>query len=97
MNAYDIIIRPIISEKGMAETQDKKYVFEVAKSATKPQIKAAIEQVFKGAKVEKVNTIRYDGKPKRQGRTSGYTSSWKKAYVTLTPKSKPIEFFEGLK
>jgi len=97
MNAYDIIIRPIISEKGMEGVTNKKYVFEVAKDATKPQIKSAVEAVFKGAKVEKVNIIRYDGKPKRQGKTSGYTSSWKKAYVTLTPKSKPIEFFEGLK
>jgi len=97
MNAYDIIIKPIISEKGMAETGNKKYVFKVAINATKPQIKAAVEQVFKGAKVEKVTTIRYDGKPKRQGKTSGYTSAWKKAYVQLTEKSKPIEFFEGLK
>ena len=97
MNIYDIIKRPIISEKSMAETATKKYVFEVDKHATKPEIKAAVEHVFKGAKVQKVTTIRYDGKPKKQGKTSGKRPDWKKAYVQLTPDSKPIEFFEGLK
>jgi large subunit ribosomal protein L23 len=96
MNGYDIIIRPILSEKSFATIKTKKYTFEVAKNATKSQIKAAIEEIFKGVKVAKVNTARYDGKPKRQGRTEGTTASWKKAYVQLTPDSKPIEFFEGL-
>ena len=97
MNLYDIIKRPIISEKSMADTSTKKYVFEVDKQATKPQIKAAVEYVFKGAKVQKVTTIRYDGKPKKQGKHEGRRPDWKKAYVQLTPDSKAIEFFEGLK
>ena len=96
MNHFDVIIRPILSEKSFADTKDKKYTFEVQKDATKSQIKNAVEKCFKGVKVAKVNTTRYDGKPKRQGRTSGYTASWKKAYVQLTKDSKSIEFFDGL-
>jgi len=71
------------------------YTFEVHKSATKDRIKKAVEEIFK-VKVEKVNTARYDGKPKRQGRTAGTTAAWKKAYVQLTAESKAIEFFESL-
>ena len=95
MNAYDIIRRPIITEKGNEGIEDKKYTFVVAKEATKPQIKAAVEQIFK-VKVKKVNTVNVRGKFKRQGRNEGYTSSYKKAYVQLTADSKAIEFFESM-
>lgn len=92
---YDIIIKPLLSEKGFSGIQDKKYAFIVEKKATKTQIKKAVEKIFK-VKVEKVNTLNTKGKLKRQGRTEGYTSSSKKAYVTLKKDSKPIEFFESL-
>ena len=95
MNAYDIILRPVITEQSMADVAEKKYVFQVAMNANKTEIKAAVEEVF-GVKVEKVNTLRTLGKIKRQGRTSGRTPEIKKAYVTLKKDSKPIEFFEGL-
>ena len=94
--AYDIIKRPIITEQSMAETEAKKYTFEVAKSANKIEIKNAVEQIF-GVKVAKVNTINYDGKAKRLGAARpGRRKSWKKAYVQLTQDSKTIEFFEGM-
>ena len=93
---YDILRRPIISEKSMAQTDLKKYVFEVAKDAGKIEIKNAIEEVF-GVKVDKVNTMIVKGKPKRVGRNpEGKTSDWKKAFVRLTDSSKTIEFFEGM-
>ncbi len=95
MTAYDIIIEPILSEKSYDGISDKKYTFKVQKTATKTQIKAAVEQIF-GVKVEKVNTANYDGKVKRMGRNEGRTSSYKKAIVTLTADSKAIEFFESL-
>ena len=95
IKGYDIIIRPILSEKSFATIKQKMYTFEVKKDATKPQIKKAIEDIFK-VKVEKVNTANFDGKPKRHGRHEGTTASWKKAYVQLTKDSKPIEFFESL-
>ena len=80
-NVYDIIIRPIITERGMAATADKKYTFEVAPSAGKIEIKDAVEKIF-GVKVAKVNTINYDGKTKRMGAgRPGTRKSWKKAYV----------------
>ena len=95
-NVYDIIIRPIITERSMAATSDKKYVFEVAPSAGKIEIKNAVEKIF-GVKVEKVNTIRMEGKEKRQGAApAGRRASWKKAMVKLTADSKTIEFFEGM-
>ena len=94
--AYDIIIRPVITEQSMEATELKKYVFLVAESANKTEIKLALEAIFKDIKVEKVNTLRTIGKIKRQGRTSGRTPEIKKAYVTLTKDSKPIEFFEGM-
>ena len=95
-NVYDIIIRPIITERSMAATSDKKYVFEVAPSAGKIEIKNAVEKIF-GVKVAKVNTINYDGKTKRMGAgRPGTRKSWKKAYVQLTKDSKTIEFFEGM-
>lgn len=95
MNAYDIIKKPVISEKSNAGIADKKYVFVVDGRADKPQIKAAVEEIF-GVTVQKVNVVNVRGKLKRQGRTEGYTASYKKAYVKLTADSKPIEFFESL-
>ena len=93
---HDIILRPVLSEASYEGFADKRYVFEVLKTANKTEIKHALEAVFKGIKVEKVNTLRTIGKIKRQGRTSGRTPEIKKAYVTLTKDSKPIEFFEGM-
>ena len=95
MRTYDIIKKPILSEKTYAEIQNKKYAFVVDKSANKVEIKYAIEQIF-GVKVKSVNTVNVNGKLKRQGKTQGYTSDYKKAYVTLTADSKAIEFFESL-
>ena len=95
MRAQDIIIRPIITEKSMLGVADKKYTFEVAKSATKIDIARAVEELFK-VKVAKVNTVHVRGQLRRQGRYEGYTRSWKKAFVTLTKDSKTIEFFEGM-
>ena len=92
----DIIIRPIITEASMQGLADKKYTFEVAKTANKVEIKKAIEEIFKGTKVLDVNTCRVNGKPKRLGVHMGKTSSWKKAVVTLTADSKTIEFFDGM-
>ena len=95
-SAYDIIRKPIITEQSMEATADKKYVFEVAVSANKTEIKKAIEEIF-GVSVEKVNTIRMIGKKKRTGRyPEGRRANWKKAVVKLTADSKTIEFFEGM-
>ena len=95
--AHDIIIRPIITEAAMDLMASKKYVFEVRKDATKPEIAKAVETVF-GSKVKVacVRTINMKKKPKRLGVHFGYTSEWKKAIVTLTADSGEIEFFEGL-
>ena len=94
--AYDIIRRPVITEQSMADTENKKYVFEVAKDATKIEIAKAVEEVF-GVKVVKVNTLRVNGKLKRTGAyPQGRRAAYKKAIVTLTPDSKTIEFFEGM-
>jgi large subunit ribosomal protein L23 len=97
-NAYDIIKRPILTEKAYEGIEDKRYVFEVDIRANKAEIKKAVETVFAddGVKVEKVNTLRTIGKMKRQGRTEGRTPETKKAYVTLKKDSKPIKFFEGM-
>ena len=95
MTAYDIIIRPIITEQSMEDLDIKKYVFEVAKDAGKIEIKNAIEEIF-GVKVIKVNTINVNGKQKRMGANVGRTSSWKKAVVKLSQDSKTIELFEGM-
>lgn len=97
-HAQDIIIRPIITEAAMDMMAAKKYVFEVAKDATKPEIAKAVEEVFQASKVKVacVRTISMKKKPKRLGVHSGYTSEWKKAIVTLTADSGEIEFFEGL-
>ena len=95
MAAQDIIVRPIITEKSMLGATDKKYTFEVAKKANKIEIAKAVEEIF-GVKVAKVNTVNVRGRLRRQGRNQGYTRAWKKAYVTLKPDSKDIEFFEGM-
>lgn len=95
MVAQDIIISPVISEKSMLGTAMKKYTFKVAKNANKIEIAKAVEELF-GVKVSKVNTLNVRGRLKRQGRTQGYTPSWKKAIVTLTEDSKSIEFFDGM-
>jgi len=90
---YDIIRRPIITERTSELMEDKKYVFEVDRRVNKTEIKQAVEAIFK-VKVTSVNTINVPGKPKRYGRYSGYTSEWKKAIVTLSPDSKELAFFE---
>ena len=96
MTAYDIIIRPVITERSMAAVAEKKYVFEVAKTAGKIEIKKAVEEIF-GVKVASVNTLNVPGKAKRLGAgRPGTRKSWKKAYVQLTQDSKTIEFFEGM-
>ena len=96
MNAYDIILRPVITEQSMESVADKKYVFQVAINANKTEIKAAVEEIF-GVKVSKVNTVRMQGKMKRTGAyPMGRRAAYKKAIVTLTADSKTIEFFEGM-
>lgn len=92
---YDIILRPVLTEKSYDAMNEKKYSFEVAVDAGKTEIKQAVETIF-GVKVEKVNTMRIEGKMKRQGKTEGRRPERKKAYVTLTEASKGIEFFEGM-
>jgi len=94
-SAYDIIIKPIITERSMESVSEKKYVFEVARDANKIEIKKAIETIF-GVKVKDVNTINVSGKMKRQGVHIGRTAARKKAIITLTEDSKPIEIFEGM-
>ena len=93
--AQDIIIKPIITEESMRGAADRKYTFQVAKDANKIEIAKAVEELF-GVEVEKVNTISVRGKFRRQGRVGGFTASSKKAVITLTEKSKGIEFFEGM-
>ena len=95
MVAHDVIVRPILSEKSYADIANKKYTFEVAKSANKTQVKKAIEEIFK-VKVESVNISNVYGKIKRQGKHEGLTGSYKKAIVQLTSDSKTIEFFDSL-
>ena len=96
MNAYDVILRPVITEQSMESVADKKYVFQVAIDANKTEIKAAVEEIF-GVKVAKINTIRMMGKMKRTGAyPAGRRAAYKKAIVTLTADSKTIEFFEGM-
>jgi Ribosomal protein L23 len=93
-NPRDLIKRPVITERTSEFMEQRKYVFEVDLKANKTEIKQAIEQIFK-VKVTGVNTLRMPAKPKRYGRHSGYTSEWKKAIVTLSEDSKPLEFFEA--
>lgn len=93
MEARDILIKPIVTEKSTALMEESKYTFRVPLSATKIQIRQAVEQIFK-VKVQAVNTMRYEGKMKRLGRTQGRRSDWKKALVTLKP-GETIELFEA--
>ena len=93
---YDVIIRPVITEKSMADMGEKKYTFLVHPEANKTQIKEAVEKMFEGTKVKSVNTINCDGKKKRRGMVVGKTAKTKKAIVALTEESKDIEIFEGL-
>ena len=95
MNAYDIIIKPVLSEKSYEGIANKKYTFKVVKSATKTDIKRAVETAF-GVKVAKVNTVNVQGMFKRMGRNEGKTSDYMKAIVQLAEDSKAIEFFENL-
>ena len=93
---YDVILKPVITEKSMSGMADKKYTFLVHTEANKSQIKEAVEKMFDGAKVKRVNTINLDGKTKRRGRTVGETAKTKKAIVWLTEDSKDIEIYSGL-
>ena len=91
---YDIILAPVVTEASMDGIENKKYTFKVKKDATKPEIAHAVEEIFK-VEVEKVTTMNYIGKPKRQGVFSGKRADWKKAVVKLTENSKTIELFES--
>ena len=93
---YDVILRPVITEQSMAGMSDKKYTFLVHPEANKSQIKEAVQKMFDGVKVKRVNTMNYDGKKKRRGMTEGRTAKTKKAIVQLTEDSKDIEIFSGL-
>ena len=95
-SAYDIIIKPVLTEKSYQDMADKKFTFQVDIRANKTEIKQALETIFEGVKVDSVNTMRTIGKIKRQGRFSGRTPEIKKAIVTLKKDSKPIPFFEGM-
>ena len=97
-NPHDIIVRPVLTEKAYEGIGDKRYIFEVPVTATKTEIKLAVETVFAddGVKVDKVNTVRTLGKIKRQGLHQGRRPEVKKAYVILKKDSKPIKFFEGM-
>ena len=95
--AYDIILKPIITEKSMEMLATQvKYTFKVAKDSNKIEIAKAVEALFPGVKVAKVNTVNCRGVMKRMGRNEGYTPAWKKAVVTLAEGSKTIEFFDGM-
>ena len=94
--AQDIILRPIITEESMLGTAEKKYTFLVHPDANKTQIKEAVERMFEGTKVAKVNTMNLDGKTRRRGMTFGKTAQKKKAIVQLTADSADIEIFAGL-
>ena len=93
--AYDVIIKPVVTENSMDDAQAKKYTFKVAVDANKTEVKNAVEEIF-GVEVAKVNIMNVKGKLKRMGRNVGMTAASKKAIVTLTEDSKEIEFFQGL-
>ena len=93
---YDVILKPVVTEKSMAAMGEKKYTFLVHTDANKTMIKEAVEKMFEGTKVKSVSTMNLDGKTKRRGMTFGKTAKTKKAIVTLTEDSKDIEIFEGL-
>ncbi len=93
---YDVILKPVVTEKSMNSMAEKKYAFYVNPDATKNQIKEAVEKMFAGAKVASVNTMNLDGKNRRRGMTVGKTAKKKKAIVQLTADSADIELFTGL-
>ncbi len=93
---YDVILKPVLTEKSMNAMAEKKYTFLVNPQANKTQIKEAVEKMFEGTKVKKVNTLNADGKRRRRGMIVGYTAKTKKAIVQLTEDSKDIEIFQGL-
>ena len=93
---YDVILKPVITEKSMAGMGDKKYTFLVHTDATKSQIKEAVEKMFEGTKGQSVNTMNCEGKNRRRGMVVGKTAQTKKAIVALTADSKEIEIFAGL-
>ena len=93
---YDVILKPVITEKSMNAMGEKKYTFLVHPEATKTQIKEAVDKMFEGTKVKSVNTMNMDGKKRRRGMVVGRTAKTKKAIVALTEESKEIEIFEGL-
>lgn len=93
---YEIIKRPIVTEKSMQLLDENKYTFEVDKNANKPEIKHAIEAIFEGVKVQKVRTMNYEGKKVRTKYGYGKKADWKKAVVTLTEDSQAIEYFDGM-
>ena len=93
---FDVILRPVVTEKSMADMSEKKYTFLVNPEANKSQIKEAVEKMFEGAKVKAVNTMNLEGKKKRRGMVIGKTAKKKKAIVTLTADSKEIEIFGAL-
>lgn len=93
---YDVILKPIVTEKSMAAMGEKKYTFLVHTEANKTMIKEAVEKMFEGTKVASVNTMNYSGKPKRRGMIWGKTAKYKKAIVKLTAESKEIEIFQGM-
>ena len=93
---YDVILKPIVTEKSMNAMSEKKYTFSVHTDATKAQIKEAVEKMFDGVKVAKVNTMNLEGKNRRRGNTVGKTAKVKKAIVQLTADSADIEIFQGL-
>ena len=93
---YDVILKPVITEKSMNAMSEKKYTFYVHTDATKTQIKEAVEKMFTGTKVKKVNTMNLDGKNRRRGMVVGKTAKSKKAIVQLTEDSAEIEIFQGL-
>ena len=96
VNYYDVILKPVITEKSMAGMGDKKYTFLVHPEANKTMIKEAVEKMFEGTKVKKVNTMNLEGKNKTRGLVVGKTAKSKKAIVWLTEDSKDIEIFAGL-
>jgi len=93
---FDVILRPVVTEKSMADMAEKKYTFLVHPEANKVQIKEAVEKMFEGAKVKAVNTMNLEGKKKRRGMVIGKTAKRKKAIVTLAAESKEIEIFSAL-
>lgn len=93
---YDVILKPVVTEKSMTAMAEKKYTFYVNPDANKSQIKEAVEKMFEGTKVKSVNTMNLDGKKRRRGMVVGKTAKSKKAIVALTEDSKDIEIFEGL-